>query len=169
MRKILSLTLAIMMVFSMTIMASADNTITLTTKVPDAEYTLNIPAQLDIKFGTIYSPIGNITITDSKGFANGKNLKLSVAWNDFSSETVSTTIPFHLCGFGGGFENVYKSGDSLIFVGQSDGTVSDSALMANKNDYTEEFKIKVTSENWGKALGGEYTSVKNFSGEIVVE
>ena len=89
MRKILSLALAIMMVFSMTVMASAANTTTLTTTVPDAEYTLNIPADTVVKYGDERTDIGNITVTGSSGFSLGKNLEVTVTYEPFSCAKVS--------------------------------------------------------------------------------
>ena len=94
MRKILSLTLAIMMVFSMTIMASAENTTTLTTTVPDATYILNIPADQTIDFGATSTNIGEVSVTNASGFAEGKNLAVTITYDAFKCEGNSTTIPY---------------------------------------------------------------------------
>ena len=55
MKKVISFVLAVMLLASMvpTVFAAnaTANTTTLTTTVPDAEYTLNIPADQEIKFG----------------------------------------------------------------------------------------------------------------------
>ena len=70
MRKFLSLVLTILMVFSMAVVASAENTTTLTTTVPSATYTLNIPANQEIEFGATQTIIGNVTVTNNLKFYN---------------------------------------------------------------------------------------------------
>ena len=37
-----------------------------------------------------------------------------------------------------------------------------------KNWLMKEFYVVVTSENWGKALGGEYTATITFTSEVVI-
>ena len=59
------------------------NTTTLTTTVPSASYVLNIPADQEIPFGQAKTDIGNITITDSKNFAYGKNVKVTISHEPF--------------------------------------------------------------------------------------
>lgn len=171
MRKFLALALAIVMVFSMTIMASAENTTVLTTTVPDAKFTLNIPTDQNIEYGTVKSDIGKITVTEASGFAVGKNLQVTMTWGDFTSNSVTTTIPYHICGSRNGTESVFKSGDSFIYLGYADGTVTEKPVTkSNSNKETiENFSIWIKSENWGKALGGTYTSTITFTAEVVVE
>ena len=74
MKKLLAVVLAMLTVFSFGTVAFAANTTTLTTTVPDAEYTLNIPADQEIPFGATSTDIGNVTVTNASGFAVGKNL-----------------------------------------------------------------------------------------------
>ena len=177
MRKILSLALAIMMVFSMTIMASAENTTTLTTTVPDATYTLNIPADQTIDFGKKETDIGNVTVTESSGFAKGKNLHVTLTYGPFSSSGVSTTIPYTIQKRVSGFTDsrTVKSGDAIVFKGESSGAVYSKTMMSTSgpsgtSDHAvTNFYVCIDSETWGKALGGTYTSTITFTAEVVVE
>ena len=77
MKKLLSLALALLMLASVATVALASTT-TLTTTVPPATYTLNIPADQEIPFGETGHNIGNVTVTDAAGFAEGKNLKVTM-------------------------------------------------------------------------------------------
>ena len=52
MKKFIALVLAMTMGFSMAIDASAASTTTLTTTVPAANYTMTIPANQEVAFGT---------------------------------------------------------------------------------------------------------------------
>ena len=97
MKKIFAILLAVTMLASMaTVASAAESTTTLTTTVPAASYTLNIPADQKIEFGATETDIGNITVTNSNGFAWGKNLKVTLSWEDFKSDGVASTIPFHI-------------------------------------------------------------------------
>lgn len=177
MRKILSLALAIMMVFSMTIMASAENTTVLTTTVPDAEYTLNIPADQTITFGKTETDIGNITVTNSSGFAEGKNLQVTLTYGPFSASGVNSKIPYTIQKRVSGFtaSPTVKSGDSIVFEGDSNGTVYSKTMMTvsgpsgTNSSAVTNFYVCINSEDWGKALGGTYTSSIIFTAEVVIE
>lgn len=176
MRKFLALALAIVMVFSMTIMASAENTTVLTTTVPDAKYTLNIPADQKIDFGAPETEIGGVTVTDSSGFAEGKNLKLTLTFNPFSSNETSTTIPYvikpGLATSIGGNIPLFTSGKVITFRGQADGSATERpGIPLSNGNYADivNLKVVVESADWGKALGGSYSSTITFTTEVVVE
>ena len=96
MKKIISLILVLVTALSMHTMAFAESTTTLTTTVPDATYTLNVPANQKIDFGKTEVNIGNVTVSDSNGFAVGKNLKVTITYDAFTSTSVNTTIPFEI-------------------------------------------------------------------------
>ena len=83
MKKLIALALAVTLLASMAVTVSAANTTTLTATVPAAGYTLNIPANQEVNFGTTQADIGNITVTDSAGFAVGKNLQVTVTYDAF--------------------------------------------------------------------------------------
>ena len=85
MKKLSALFLALVLLLSAVPTAFAanttPNTTTLTTTVPSATYVLNIPADQEIPFGQTSMGIGNVTITDSKSFAVGKNVEVTVVMN----------------------------------------------------------------------------------------
>ena len=61
MKKFFAIALAVAMFASMaTVASAAENTTTLTTTVPAATYTLNIPANQEIPFGATQTNIGSV-------------------------------------------------------------------------------------------------------------
>lgn len=178
MRKLVSLALAILLVLSMTVIASAESTTTLTTTVPAASYTLNIPADQVIDFGATSTEIGIPTVSDSSGFASGKNIRLTVTTTPFSAPGVSTTIPFILHGkfrnseAASGMENQehdITQDAPLYFRGQSTGEVESAPTPATNSGHTlRNLYVNITSASWGLALSGEYTATITFSAEVVV-
>ena len=177
MKKIFAILLAAAMLFSMaTIASAAGSTTTLTTRVPSAIYILNIPADQEIVFGATKTDIGCVTVTASEGFAKGKNLKVTATYDPFTSADASTTIPFALkCPYG--IEDYYTynwtSGRTITFYGSANGTVDEHARMLNNDgsigSTIDKINVVITSEDWGKALAGEYTATITFNAEVVVE
>lgn len=175
MKKLLSLALALLMLASVATVALASTT-TLTTTVPPATYTLNIPADQEIPFGATETDIGNVTVTDSNGFAEGKNLKVTMDYDAFTCEGVSTTIPFSITcsnGKSGDYGSVRNAHD-LTFLGRASGGVTNCPQFPSKNIGGEFWScfhmyIVITSTNWGKALAGDYTATITFTAEVVVE
>lgn len=184
MKKLIALALAVMLFASMAVSVSAANTTTLTATVPAAGYTLNIPANQDVPFGTTQADIGNITVTDSSGFAVGKDLQVTVTYDAFSADEISTQIPYSLSLYaeGSGSSTGYSgtkeipSGSVLLFPGRTSGAVDESILLeATFRDTSSKTRLPATSirfnalsENWGKALAGEYSSTITFTAEVVV-
>ena len=129
MKKFFAILLAVTMFASMATVVSAESTTTLSTTVPAASYTLNIPADQTIEFGATETNIGNVTVTNSAGFAEGKNLSVTVTYDEFTSAGLSTTIPFSLemsaPSSYGTTERPLASGSSMIFK---------SALNADKDN-----------------------------------
>ena len=170
MKKLFAIALSLSLVCSFSTVALAENTTVLTTTVPDATYTLNIPADQEIPFGTTEKDIGAVTVTNGSGFAVGKNLKVTVNFNAFSCENVLTTIPFHLR-LWNSKDVSWKdlaSGDSFVFKGQSDGTTKEEAFIESVNGlYGPIERFQAGSEDWGKALAGEYSSTITFTAEVV--
>ena len=192
MKKFIAIAIAVLTVFSFTTVAFAENTTTLTTTVPDAEYTLNIPADQEIPFGATSTDIGAISVTDSKYFAKGKNLQVSVVYDDFKSNEVSTTIPFvvkHYATWDGNGEDSKQevkekslksvaSGNAITFYGKSDGTVYEyistkvEGFIGSGYDdgsFVRNYLISIASTDWGKALAGDYTATITFTAEVVAE
>ena len=163
----------------MAVVAFAESTTTLTTTVPAATYTLNIPADQEIIFGTPSTNIGNVTITGASGFAEGKNLKVTLSYDDFTCPNVSTTIPLHICAYAestlGTETNYYPitSGSSLSFLGEYGGSVTENAIFidstSNNRYAAQSLLLDIPTELWDRALSGEYTATITFSTEIVSE
>lgn len=174
MKKLFALFLAVMMVVSMATVVSAETT-TLTTTVPDAEYVLNVPKDQEITFGATSTDIGEMTVTEAKGFAKGKNLSIAIAYDTFKSEDVSTTIPFQVKVVQdvNDVNTIWDNGKALVCLGQADGTVTPAAQFTpegSENLYdADSYFVTINSEDWGKALGGEYSATITFTAEVVVE
>lgn len=180
MKKLSALFLALVLLVSAVPTAFAanttPNTTTLTTTVPSATYVLNIPADQEIPFGQTSTDIGNVTITDSKNFAEGKNVDVTVVYEPFTAESadISTKIPYKLLQrdrVGSGKATI-ASGGKMVFKGKADGTVTvktDYNLSSTVETTMEKLTIQVESTNWGKALAGDYKSTITFTSEVVAE
>lgn len=173
MKKFIAIAIAVLTVFSFTTVAFAESTTTLTTTVPDAEYTLNIPADQEIPYGKMLTDIGNVTTTNSKYFAVGKNLKITVTYDDFTCADASTTIPISIIMKGNmaSIQDVeIASGDILYFKGKADGTLSERpfATLEQMHEFTNMI-LNIKSADWGKALAGDYTATITFTAEVVAE
>jgi len=177
MKKLFALALAVMLVLSMTPAVSAASTTTLTTTVPAATYTLNIPANQEIPFGATSTDIGSLSVTDSASFTEGKNLVVTMSFDAFSCPEVDTTIPYSL---EFNFKTSYKedssekhSGDSVRFFGLNDGTVTSypQAVTPTGSDRfdMDSISLCIETEDWAQALPGEYTSTITFTADVVVE
>lgn len=168
MKRIVTLALAVLLVASMTTVAfAAESTTTLSTTVPAASYTLNIPANQDVPFGTTRLSLGNVTVTDSAGFADGKNLNVTISYDAFSANGISTTIPYALSF--SAQNSHYKdiaSGDMVTFYGKADGTVEE-IYQVGENYPAMCLLFTADSKDWGKALAGDYTSTITFTTEVV--
>ena len=121
MKKLTTLVLALALAASLAVPAFAANT----TTVPAATYTLNIPADQEIPFGKTSTNIGSISVTDGVGFASGKDLKVTLTYDAFASESVATTIPFLIqLGWAVNSSTSYadiNSNDSIIFREKTQG------------------------------------------------
>lgn len=170
MKKLFAIILAVAMLTSMATIVSAETTL-LETSVPPATYILNVPEKKVIPFGTENYNMGNITVTGAEGFAVGKNLKVTIDYTELTCEGVSTTIPFTLSQHDtGDFTKQIKSGDSLVFMGEDDGTVYEKAFVETYNHqklYVNGITVGITSQTWGKALAGTYTATITYTAEVV--
>lgn len=182
MKKLLAIAISLSLVCSFSTVVLAENTTVLTTTVPDATYTLNIPADQEIPFGSTSANIGTITVTDSAGFAEGKDLQVTLTYDPFKADGISTTIPYTVYKVATiqeqmgnttvkrDSETAVNSGGFLTFRGQSGGAVDeefdyfDTSTVLDRN----RLRIKASSEDWGKALAGEYSSTITFTAEVVV-
>ncbi len=182
MKKLTTLVLALALAASLAVPAFAANTTTLTTTVPAATYTLNIPADQEIPYGAINTNIGSISVTDGVGFASGKNLKVTLTYDAFTSKDADTTIPFSITLNGSADDHTpkgslnIKSGNALTFEGQSNGAVKEFAQTRVEAhnvpsgylyyDADQTF-VTISSTDWGKALAGDYSATITFTAEVV--
>ena len=172
MKKLIALLLAALTAVSLPQVVFAANTTTLTATVPPAQYTLNIPADQTIAYGTLDAEIGNVTVTDSSGFAEGKNIQVTITYTEFASQDVSTKIPFtmyrrHTYNTTTHNDVVINSGDCITFHGDSSGTVYERSV--NGDHRCDALGLTFSSADWGKALSGDYTATVTFTSEVVVE
>lgn len=182
MKKLSALLLALVLLMSAVPTAFAanttPNTTTLTTSVPSATYVLNIPADQTVTFGEIRTYIGNVTVTDSKNFAVGKNVDVTVEYAPFAAEAaeISTTIPYVLyqatgtdIGVSGYSIAELASGRKMTFKGKVDGTTDEKTTFGVKYYTMESLMVSVQSADWGKALAGDYKSTITFTSEVVAK
>lgn len=82
------------------------------------------------------------------------------------------TIPYSLVlRYGDGSNGSIVSAErGLLFGGKKDGTVGAPIYNSSGSriDVFDRIILRATSEDWGKALGGEYSSTITFTSEIVV-
>lgn len=174
MKKIIAIVLAMMTVFSYATIAFAENATTFTTTVPGVEYTLNIPESQEIPFGTDRKELTVPTVTNATGFAEGKDLKVTVDYpkddewyGSFTSEDVSTKIRF---GMGWSNENGGDELDYLYYKGQTDGTTEEKpfyVLPSGTVEYVESILIYFCTQDWYTALPGDYSATITFTAEVV--
>lgn len=170
MKKILALILATLTVVSCSMVAFASETV-LTVNVPEAKYTLNIPANQTITFGSEETNIGSVSVTNSSGFAVGKSLYVTVTYDAFKCEGVSTKIPFKMA-FTYVNELTYpkyvNSGDEIEFPGKSNGKCYEYPQFENSLDDHKNTWVLIDSSDWGKTLSGEYSATITFSAKVDV-
>lgn len=186
MKKIVSIILVLVTVLSMGTMAFADGATKLTTTVPAAKYTLNIPADQVVTFGATTVTVGKVTVTNSENFAEGKNVAVTITYDGaFSSEEASTTIPYEVYAFaeistsggsyGSGGESTHTiekpSGSVLTFKGLPGGKCNEYFNFERSGWGTHYdtlvLKMRMDSSDWGKALGGEYSTTITFTSKVV--
>lgn len=181
MKKLSALLLALVLLVSAVPTAFAanttPNTTTLTTTVPSATYVLNIPADQTVTFGETRTYIGNVTVTDSKNFASGKNVDVTVEYAPFAAEAaeISTTIPYTLyqstvadSGTSKGDISALAPGKIMTFKGKVDGTVNEKTIFGSGLTM-ESLVVSIQSSDWGKALAGDYKSTITFTSEVVAK
>lgn len=172
MKKIFSILLLIA-VLSSPVLAFADGTTELTTFVPEAEYTLLIPGNMEIPYKSTQQTIGTIDIASASGFAEGKNLRVTVTYSPFTSPTTSTSIPYSLSLYANGaktfLEKKLSSGGTFLFQGSSYGSLSAYSESSNTTCKNFTLEFNATAASWGKALGGAYSSAITFTSEVYVE
>ncbi len=175
MKKLIAIFVVVAILASMSVSVSAATT-TLSTTVPEATYTLNIPANQEITYGATNTNIGTVTITDSNGFAEGKNVYVKVEYDGvFKADGVATTIPYSINKEGGYatngnfFKHELPSGSYLTFAGTNTGETNEYFEMVNGESIlsvNQALLVIMDSADWGKALGGEYSTTITFTAQV---
>ena len=180
MKKTIALLLAVMLVVSMAPAAFASTT-TLTTTVPGATYEFSIPADTTIEYNATCTSIGYVHVTESSGFAVGKNLEITMEYGPFINiSNPESTISYKICA-----DDTAKiddtatysthnytrlSGSSFVFRGLNNGQVERLAYQTYSNSttyYYGDLAVHIEKEAWGKTLGGDYTSTITFTAAVV--
>ncbi len=178
MKKLIAIFVVVAILASMSVSVSAATT-TLSTTVPEATYTMNIPANQEITYGATTTSIGTVTITDAENFATGKNVYVKVEYDGtFKADGVSTTIPYSIKQQGEYKNTPYSkavaSGEYLTFLGVSSGVVNSYFYLTQDvfgsgihyyND-NQCLNVLISSTDWGKALGGEYSTTITFTAQV---
>lgn len=172
MKKTMASLICVLMLVPFATMAFAENVTTLTTTIPGAAYTLNIPADQTIDYGATETKIGDLTVTNSSGFAVDKNLHVTATYDDFACPNTETTIPFVLGYALGVHKTEMVSGSIFEFYGKEDGCVRETAKFYRYDgmpfdEDPDYYYIGIASECWGKAEPGIYTATINFTAEVV--
>lgn len=140
-------------------------------EIPAPAYTLNIPADQAVAYKAEIHDLVCPTVSGTSGFSVGKNIKLDIVWTEFTSETVSTTIPFTMTMVSSSGASYDFSSGTVYFIGNEDGTASEYPV-ETLNSTGEQipaayFSLNFNEADWDKALPGEYKASITFSTEII--
>lgn len=168
MKMLLSVVLIITMVAISSLFAFAEST-TLTTTVPPATYTLTVPLNAVVEYGTPLTSIDAPKIATSEGFGEGKDLKLTIIREDFKCPDTTTTIPYEYQLFvsADDEELVLDESNGIYFRGTSTGKLEQFARSGGHKLSTA--LISVDNTDWPKALAGDYTATITYVTEVVAD
>ena len=172
MKKLMALLLVMILMLSTVCVASAE-TMTLTLTVPEAEYTLVIPQNVEVSYRAETVRIGTVSVKDVSGFAEGKDLMVTVTAAPFTSQTTDTVMPFTLTGvqaITNGKRFDLGTTAFLVFQGQPDGS-----LLSFPQTITAVYdvqgidclEIDFKAEDWDSLKPGDYTAVITFDAKVV--
>lgn len=143
MRKLLSMVLAVMLIFSCTVMACAES-MQISTNSGDAVYQLAFPADTEIPWESEMTAVGNVTATKML-IEPKKTVKVSV-----SSENSYRLV------------NVKDSASAIAYTL----TGADSiAFLPGEVGKSYPLSVEIGSEEWAKAASGEHRDVLVFTME----
>lgn len=159
--------LALALVFSMVISASAEST-TLTIQVPEPSYTLNVPASQSIDYLASEAFIGGVTVTNTSGFASAHEVWVQVTYSgQFGTPQYATAINYSLKCKGHDSDTRYdfSSGSNVVFTANSDGTLNSRPRLLDGSP-ADEFIVVIDTSCWDTALGGTYTTTITYQASI---
>ena len=140
-------------------------------EIPTPTYTLNIPADQTVAYKAESHQLGCPTVSGTSGFTAGKNIKLTVSWTEFTSESVSTTIPFTMKLISTSDKSYNFTSGTVYFIGNEDGTAAEYPVGISSSTGNQipaaYFTLNFMAADWNKAMTGEYKASITFSTEIV--
>ena len=168
----IALVVALITVLTIPTVAFAANQTVLTTTVPAATYTLNVPADQTVDFGDTLVELKGLSIEDAVGFAAGKGVAVTITYDAFVCENTNTKIPITLKAFYsngvGAYYDTFESGDSLLFTCSSNELTPPPYVIDSGTELPfMYFETISNSTDWGKVLAGEYTATITFTTEVV--
>ena len=166
MKRICLLLLSLCMLLCMPLTAAATST-TITVEVPEPDYHLSIPSDLEIDYQAENCTLGVPTVTESSGFKEGMYLKVAVSHcGKFTCPDVSTVIPFVFSMATAEGSSEWSSGDCLIFDRTESGSVSTTGH-ASGGAVPTGMIFAFSAEDWEAAYPGKYTTVITYTASIV--
>ena len=182
MKKLIAILLAVAMLASMALVASAA-TMTMTTTVPNAGYTLVIPQSLEVPFEADYVGLGHIYVTDTYGFREGTYLRVGIDADPFTCTETNTEMYYKIFGErheAGSDERELPYDGWLIFERDADGTLNGFPYAAFEYGYDESgnwtygelwgfdwLAVHFDEAGWAKLEPGKYDAVITFHSQIM--
>ena len=185
MKKLIAILLAVAMLASMAVVASAAS-MTMTTTVPNAGYTLVIPQSLEVPFEAEYVDLGRVEVTDTYGFREGTYLRVRIDAEPFTCTETNTEMYYKIFGeqrVAGLKERELPYNGWLIFERDeryADGTLYPLASAAFKYGYDESgnwtygelwgfdcLVVHFDEAGWAKLEPGKYDAVITFHSQIM--
>ena len=170
MKKLMALLLVMILMLSTVCVASADTT-TLTFTVPEAKYTLLIPQNAEIPYGTETQFLGTVGVRNESGFKEGMNLRVTVSASPFTCATTDTVMAYTLSGDQGipnGKEMNLGTNFSLLFFGKDNGNLHGPFVEGTDFMFDVLF-INFKAEDWDTLKPGDYAAAITFNAEIVYD
>lgn len=161
MKKIITLLLVMLAVLSMVTVVSAETT-TMTFTVPEADYTLVVPRNIEIPYKANAVQIGTIFVENASGFAAGRNLHVSVTLNPFTCADTDTVMPFTLGAVQAEIGQTpfeFEGTVLMAFEGYDDGTVDrlPRVLTNTEGMRADQWFVCFDAEDWNSLKPGDYT------------
>lgn len=152
MKKLIALMLGLVMIFSLSTTAFADGeqtgTTTITAEVPEASYTIHIPADVALEYGNSSDQtIGDVYVSNVVG---EPTIWLTTTYTDLSNG--SSIIPVTYLRWIDGISFSLSSGDNI--------SITSSVSEYRIDKYT--ITACVSDSDWAAAAPGTYTATMTF-------
>ncbi len=143
MKKVLSIVLCLGLILSLSLTAlAADQSTNITTKV-EPTYTVTIPADTAVPFGSVDTDFGAVTLSEAN-LENGYVVEVTAA--------------------AGEFKNKANAADKIAYAVISEGTAFTGAVFSAEGE-TAELDIHIEKSAWDAAKAGEYEATVTFTVE----